>query len=194
MPEPFHHRDRCAIAGIGATEFSSSSGRSVLSLATEASLAALADAGLVPTDVDGIVRCDSDTVRHNDLVHSLGLSRLDYFSEVGPGGVAPSAMVGQAMAAVLSGQATTVLVFRSLNGRSGRRFGLSPVTGRRIGGSGTYDEFFLPYGLLTPGQILALLAQRHMLDYARAKSDMGHMAPACGARANANPDAQMHDK
>jgi len=194
MAEAFRHRDLCAIAGIGATDFSRDSGRSVLSLATEASLAALADAGLTPSDVDGIVRCDSDTVRHNDLVHTLGLSRLDYFSEVGPGGVAPSAMVGQAVAAILSGQATTVLVFRSLNGRSGRRFGLSPVTGRRIGGNGTYDEFFLPYGLLTPGQILALLAQRHMLDYGTSEKDLGHIALACRARANANPFAQMYDK
>ena len=194
MPETFHHRDRCAIAGIGATEFSRNSGRSVLSLATEASLAALADAGLSPADVDGIVRCDSDTVRHNDLVHALGLSRLDYFSEVGPGGVAPSAMVGQAVAAILSGQATTVLVFRSLNGRSGRRFGLSPVTQTRIGGQGTYDEFFLPYGLLTPGQIFALMAQRHMLDYGTSEKDLGHIALACRARANANPLAQMYDK
>jgi len=194
MAEAFRHRDLCAIAGIGATDFSRDSGRSVLSLATEASLAALADAGLTPSDVDGIVRCDSDTVRHNDLVHTLGLSRLDYFSEVGPGGVAPSAMVGQAVAAILSGQATTVLVFRSLNGRSGRRFGLSPVTGRRIGGNGTYDEFFLPYGLLTPGQIFALLAQRHMLDYGTSEKDLGHIALACRARANANPFAQMHDK
>ncbi len=194
MAEAFHHRDLCAVAGIGATEFSRDSGRSVLSLATEASLAALADAGLAPTDVDGIVRCESDTVHYNDLVHTLGLSRLDYFSEVGPGGVAPSAMVGQAVAAIVSGQATTVLVFRSLNGRSGRRFGLSPVTQRRIGGSGTYDEFFLPYGLLTPGQIFALLAQRHMLDFGTSEKDLGHIALACRARANANPLAQMHDK
>ena len=61
MAEAFHHRDRCAIAGIGATDFSRDSGRSVLTLATEASLAALADAGLAPTDIDGIVRCDMDT-------------------------------------------------------------------------------------------------------------------------------------
>src|SRR5215212_9607923 len=115
MPEEFHHRDRCAIAGIGTTEYSRNSGRSVLSLAAEASLAALADAGLRPEDVDGIVRCDYEVVRHNDLVHTLGLRRLDYFSDVGPGGVAPSAMVGQAVAAILSGEATIVLVFRSLN-------------------------------------------------------------------------------
>ena len=48
MPEEFHHRDRCAIVGIGTTEFSRNSGRSDLTLAAEASLAAIADAGLTP--------------------------------------------------------------------------------------------------------------------------------------------------
>ena len=124
----FTHRDQCAIVGIGATDFSRDSGRTELSLATEASLAALADAGLTAADVDGIVRCDMDNVRGNDLAHSLGIRDLTYFGENGPGGAAPCAMVGQAVAAILSGQATTVLVFRSLNGRSGRA--LRPVAGR----------------------------------------------------------------
>ena len=126
----FSHRDRCAIAGIGATDFSRASGRSELTLAAQASLAALADAGLTAGDVDGIVRCDMDNVRGNDLAHILGIRNLTYFGENGPGGAAPCAMVGQAVAAILAGMATTVLVFRSLNGRSGVRFGLA--RGRRL--------------------------------------------------------------
>ena len=89
--ETFHHRDRCAISGIGSTDFSRNSGRSVLTLATQASLAAIADAGLTPQDIDGIVRCDMDPVRPNDLVDALGMTRLDYFGDAGPGGVAPCA-------------------------------------------------------------------------------------------------------
>ena len=167
----------------------------MLALAAEASLAAVADAGLSPDDVDGIVRCDYDAVRHNDLAHTLGLRRLDYFSDVGPGGVAPCAMVGQAVAAILSGQATTVLVFRSLNGRSGRRFGLSPVTQQRVGGSGTYDEFFLPYGLLTPGQIFGLLAQRHMLESRdQRKGPRPHRRRLAGTGPTPTHEAQMHDR
>ena len=63
MPDSdtFGHRDRCAISGIGSTDFSRDSGRSELSLATEAALAAIADAGLTPQDIDGIVRCDMDS-------------------------------------------------------------------------------------------------------------------------------------
>lgn len=194
MPDDFSHRDRCAIVGIGATDYSRSSGRSDLSLATQAALAAVDDAGLSPKDIDGIVRCDMDLVRPNDLVESLGLNGLSYYGEVGPGGVAPCGMVGQAVAAILSGLATTVLVFRCLNGRSGRRYGQSAATETRVGGGGTYDEFFLPYGLLTPGQIFGLMAQRHMIEYGTSEKDLGHIALACRARANANPAAQMHDR
>ncbi len=190
----FHHRDRCAIVGIGATDFSRNSGRSDLTLATQAALAAIEDAGLTPKDIDGIVRCDMDTVRHNDLADSLGITELTYWGEVGPGGVAPCAQVGQAVGAILSGQATTVLVFRELNGRSGRRYGLSKQTDPRAGGAGSYDEFFAPYGLLTPGQIFALMAQRHMLEYGTTDKQLGQIALTCRERANANPRAQMHDR
>ncbi|WP_239334813.1 lipid-transfer protein [Frankia sp. CiP3] len=190
--DTFGHRDRCAIAGIGATDYSRASGRSDLTLATQAALAALDDAGLSPADIDGIVRCDMDTVLHSDLADSLGIDNLTYWSQVGPGGVAPCAMVGQAVGAILSGQATAVLVFREINGRSGRRFGLSAATGARVGGAGGYDEFFAPYGLLTPGQIFALLARRHMIEYGTRAEDIGHIALACRARANANPAAQLH--
>jgi acetyl-CoA acetyltransferase len=192
--EELHHRDRCAIVGVGSTDFSKSSGRSDLTLATQAALAALDDAGLTPDAVDGIVRCDMDAVRHNDLADSLGIRNLTYWAEVGPGGVAPCAMVGQAVGAILSGQATTVLVFRELNGRSGRRFGLSPDAEAKVGGTGTYDEFFAPYGLLTPGQIFAVMAQRHMSEFGTTPEQLGHIALACRARANANPAAQMHER
>ena len=96
--------------------------------------------------------------------------------------------------AILSGQATTVLVFRSLNGRSGVRFGQSPVAGARVGGAGTYDELFNPYGLLTPGQVFALMARRHMLEYGTEPEHLGGIAMACRARANNNPLAQMHER
>jgi len=191
-----HHRDRCAIVGIGETDYSRRSGRSDLTLATQAALAAIDDAGLTPADIDGIVRCDMDAVRPNDLAHTLGLRDLTYWSEVGPGGVAPCAMVGQAVGAILSGQARAVLVFRELNGRSGRRYGLAPGAAdeRRVGGSGTYDELFAPYGMLTPGQIFAVMARRHMIEFGTTSEQLAHIALACRARANANPRAQMHDR
>lgn len=196
MTETFTHRDRCAIVGIGQTEFSKASGRSELTLATEASLAALEDAGLHPADVDGIVACDHDNVSYHALAESLGVRDLTYWGQVGPGGVAPAAQVGQAVAAILSGQATTVVVHRSLNGRSGVRFGkghgLDPNA--RIGGNGTYDEFFLPYGATTPGQFFAMIARRYMIEHGLTHDTLGRISVTCRERANANPAAQMHDR
>ena len=186
----------CAIAGIGMTDFSRDSGRSDLTLATQAVLAALDDAGLAASEVDGIVRCDMDLVRHNDLAEALGIRQLSYWGECGPGGVAPCALVGQAVGAILSGQADTVVVFRSLNGRSGRRYGAAPASAAQqvVGGGATYDEFFLPHGLLTAGQMFALMAQRHMIEYGSTPEQLGSIAIACRDRALANPAAQMHGR
>jgi acetyl-CoA acetyltransferase len=189
-------RGACAIAGIGTTDFSRDSGRSDLTLATQAVLAALDDAGADRSDIDGIVRCDMDLVRHNDLAEALGLRELSYWGECGPGGAAPCAMVGQAVGAILSGQASTVVVFRSLNGRSGRRYGAAPTAAGQaiVGGNVSYDEFFLPHGLLTAGQMFALMARRHMIEYGSTPEQLGAIALACRDRALANPCAQMHGR
>jgi acetyl-CoA acetyltransferase len=197
------HRDRCAISGIGATPFSANSGRSALALAVEASLTAIADAGLAPADVDGIVRCDMDAVAHNDLAQALGVAELTYWGSSGPGGAAPGGMIGQAVGAIRSGQATAVLAYRALNGRSGARFGQGAsksgpgrgAGGRRpVGGGGKYEEFFAPYGLVAPGHVFSLIARRHMIEFGTTEEQLGHIAVTCRARANANPAAQMADR
>jgi acetyl-CoA acetyltransferase len=191
----FAGRDKCAVAGIGQTAFSRDSGRSVLSLATEAALKAIAD-GLEPADIDGIVRCESDTVMNYSLAASIGARNLAFWGDTGPGGVAPCMMMGLAMGAIMSGQAKAVLAFRSLNGRSETRLGGSGRhAGREIsGGYGSYDEFFVPYGLQTAGQTFALMTRRHMLDYGTTAEQLGTVALTCRSHAAETPHAQMHGR
>ncbi|MGV0790783.1 thiolase C-terminal domain-containing protein [Mycolicibacterium sp. XJ1819] len=194
-----HHRDTCAIIGIGATEFSKTSGRSVAALAAEASLAAIADAGLTAADIDGVVRSDYDTVHHSDIGQWLGLTNLTYWGATGTGGASPCGMIGQAVAAIMSGQADNVLVYRALNGRSGLRFGKGTAIqqsggAHRVGGGGTLDEFFLPFGLMAPGQLYAIYARRHMLEYGSTADDLASIAMTVRKRANANPAAMMADR
>lgn len=192
-------RDRCSISGIGATGFSRDSGVSDLALAVEASRQAIADAGLRPIDIDGVVRCDMDLVHHNAIGDALGMDDLTYWSVGTIGGSAPPSMIGQAVGAIMSGQARNVLVYRSLNGRSGVRYGLSAADadGRprpRVGGQGTLDEYFHPMGLLVPGQCYAMVAQRHMAEFGTTHEQLGAIATTCRDRANANPSAQMHGR
>ncbi|HVW32082.1 MAG TPA: lipid-transfer protein [Acidimicrobiia bacterium] len=194
MTETLEHRDRCAISGIGTTAFTARSGKTTLSLATEAALAAIADAGLRPADIDGIVRSEMDDVAHNDLATALGLDHLTYWGSSGTGGAAPCGQIAQAVGAILSGQATNVIVFRSLNGRSGPRFGKGGSRSSRVGGHGTLNEYFAPYGLVAPGSMFALIARRHMIEYGTDETQLAAIALACRERANANPAAQMHDR
>jgi len=190
------HRDQCAIAGIGVSEFSKDSHCSELTLATRAALAAIDDAGLNASDIDGVLRSDYDTVAHNDLADVLGMTNITYWGQSGPGGIAPCSLIGQAVGAVMSGQATAVLVFRSLNGRSGQRYGQASTKRQAevLGGRGTYDEFFTPFGLMTPAQMFGLMQQRHMSQYGTTAEDVGAIALACRRRANANPGAQMRHR
>jgi acetyl-CoA acetyltransferase len=189
MFDAMHHRDRCAITGIGNTRFSRDSRVTDLNLAVQASHDAIADAGLRPRDIDGIVRNDMDLVTHNALADALGIPNLTYWGMCGPGGSVPPAMIGQAVAAILSGQATNVLVFRSLNGRSGARYG-------RSDGSppASHDDYFIPYGLLVPGQVYAMVAQRHMAEFGTTSDQLGAIALECRRRAQANPNAQMRGR
>jgi acetyl-CoA acetyltransferase len=173
---------------------SKDSGRSELTLACEATRAAVADAGLTLADIDGVVRCDMDHVTPGALIGALALANVGFASEVGIGGSAPCAMIGMAVAAILAGQARHVLVYRSLNGRSEARFGAAIAPRTHAGGQGNYDEFFTPYGLLTAPQSFALIAQRHIITYGTTPEQFGSVALVCRDNANRTPHAQMHDK
>jgi acetyl-CoA acetyltransferase len=195
----YEHRDACAIVGVGASEFSRKAERSVAGLAADASVKAISDAGLTPADIDGVVRSDYDTVHHNDIGHWLGLWNLKFWGMSGTAGSAPCAMVGLAVAAIMSGQATNVLVYRALKGRSGMRYGKGTAIqqskgARYVGGGGTLDEFFLPYGLMAPGQSSAMFARRHMIDYGSTTDDLAAIAMTVRKRANSNPAAMMYTR
>ena len=98
-----------AIAGIGQTEFSKESGRSELQLACEAVSAALDDAGLAPSDVDGMVTFTMDSSDEIDIARNVGIGDLSFFSRVHHGGGAAAGTVVQAAMAVATGVADVVV-------------------------------------------------------------------------------------
>ena len=73
-------KDKTAITGIGCTTFSRDSGTTVLNLAAEACLNAIADAGLTVKDIDGVVTYFwvPDTPTPRELVHALGIETCNY--------------------------------------------------------------------------------------------------------------------
>ncbi len=187
-------RDRTAIVGIGHTEYSRDSGRSELALACEAIRAAIEDAGLKPTDIDGFTRYTMDNNDPIDLARNLGIPALRYFGEVNYGGAGgPVGTIMLAAMAVATGQASAVVAFRAMNERSGRG---TPRLGQALVGeaaSGT-ASYLAPYGLFAPAQMVALAARRHMHLYGTRSEDFAEIALTCRHHAGFNPDALMYGR
>jgi acetyl-CoA acetyltransferase len=186
---------RTAVCGIGATEFSKHSGRSELRLAVEAVAAALADAGIEPAQVDGLVTFSSDTNPEIELARSLGMGELTFFSRVHYGGGAACATVQQAAMAVDAGVADVVVCYRAFNERSGSRFGAG-VQGRPPLATAESAQFswYAPHGLLTPASWVAMFAQRYLHVTGATTEDFGRVAVADRRHAATNPAAWFYGK
>jgi acetyl-CoA acetyltransferase len=182
-----------AIAGIGATEFSKESGRSELRLAVEAVGLALADAGISPRDVQGLVTFTADTNPEIEISRSLGIGDLTFFSRIPYGGGAACATVQQAALAVQAGVADVVVCYRAFNERSGHRFGTG-AQGRPSAPTAESAQLapYLSVGLLTPASWVAMAAQRYLHVTGATSEDFGRVAVADRRHAATNPKAWFY--
>ncbi|MFI7008414.1 lipid-transfer protein [Streptomyces sp. NPDC050145] len=186
---------RAAVAGIGATEFSKDSGRSELQLACEAVLAALADAGLTPADVDGLVTFTAETNSEIHVARNTGMGEVTFFSRVGYGGGAGCGTVQQAAMAVATGAAEVVVCYRAFNERSGERYGLGQAD-KAMDSSADRAAYawMTPFGLNTPAQWVALFARRYQHEYGATSEDFGRVAVVDRKHAATNPAAWYHGR
>jgi acetyl-CoA acetyltransferase len=190
---------KAAIVGIGATDFSKDSGRSELRLAAEAVLDALDDAGLSPSDVDGLTTFTMDTNKEIAVARATGIGDLRFFSQVHYGGGAACGTIAHAAMAVATGLADVVVAYRAFNERSGMRFG--QVQKRLVGSaeveadSTTADNSFsYPHGLSTPAAQVAMIAQRYMHWSGATSRDFGAISVADRKHAAKNPKAYFYEK
>lgn len=182
-----------AIAGIGATEFSKYSGRSELQLASECVAAAIDDAGLQPSDVDGLVTFSMDTNSEIHVARSVGIGDLKYFTRVDYGGGAACATVQQAAMAVATGVAEVVVAYRAFNERSGRRFGTGSANSEPTS-DGIFRSWYTTFGFMTPAAWVAMFAQRYMHEYGVSSEDFGRVSVADRKHAANNPKAYFHER
>jgi acetyl-CoA acetyltransferase len=179
---------KAVVAGIGRTGFSRASGRTTLGMAAEACRTALADAGLAAGAVDGIgTYAVNDAPRSMEVAYAIGIDGTRFNLDLFGGGHNSPLLVTQAMVAVEAGLCDAVLVYRSLNGRSGVRFG----TGGGASSVGSVLQFSAPHGYAVPGQWFALWARRHMARYGTTEQDLGHVAVLSRHHAAANEHALM---
>jgi acetyl-CoA acetyltransferase len=190
-------RGSSAIAGIGQTEFSKDAGRSETRLACEAIVAALADAGLGPHDVDGLISYTIDPVEETELVRALGIPEVTWSSRVPYGGAGSQGVLLHAAAAVASGAADVVVAYRALRARSGGRFGAAkmraPAATSAHSGT-TAMQWSYPYGILTPASWMSLNATRYMHEFGVTSEDFGRAVVQLRDYAATNPKAHFFGK
>ena len=189
-------RDRFAIAGIGETEYTKASqpARAEFTLACEAVLTAVADAGLTVRDVDGF--CVSSYERSNPMAvaQAIGSEGLVYAGAYPGGGNSATGMVHHAIAAIASGEAEVVVCYRSLCqnqfGRYGRALGIPPAQEQMT----DWQNFGWPFGLFNAAHMYALSARRHMALYGTTSEHFGRIAVAIYDNAQRNPRAVMYGR
>ncbi|HLH27726.1 MAG TPA: thiolase family protein, partial [Acidimicrobiales bacterium] len=188
----------CAITGLGVSEVGRRLMRPPLSLTVEACLAAVEDAGLELSDVDGLATYPGMAAGgHSEggaaaLIEALRLTPVWHNgSPETPGQI--GALVA-AMLAVSSCLCRHVLCFRTVWEATYAqlvRSGAAPVPGG--GRASGMVELRAPFGALSAANWIALAASQHFARYGTTREHLG--AIAVNARANAayNPLAVYRD-
>jgi len=192
---------KCAITGLGQSPVGRRLNRSGLDLTIEASLEAIADAGLTPADIDGVATwpgaaSNSAAPGHSpvgvyEIKDALRLD-LNWFA----GGEESAGQFGSivnACAAIACGLARHVLCFRTLTESS------SQTPERRASVQGTGGEvpvngmlsYILPFGAVSPANWIAQYASRHFHLYGTTREQLGAIAVNQRRNAMLNPKAVM---
>ena len=190
MTWPFE--ESVAVTGIGQSAVGRRLGRAGLDLTVDATLAALADAGLGPSDIDGVATFPGES---NDpgfagasaweLHDALGLSVGWYLgAHQTPGQLGP---VIDAALAVAAGLARHVVCFRTVTESSAQgEGGRAAVVGGPVG---DFRRWLAPFGAPSAANWLALVAQAHFDRYGTTREQLGRIPLVERRHAALNPVA-----
>jgi acetyl-CoA acetyltransferase len=183
-------KDRAAIAGIGSTAFAKSLPESERKLAAEAVLKALDDAGIDPSEVDGLCSYSMEQTSEDDLARTLGFGDIGWFARTPAGGGGGCATVGLAATAIAAGQASVVVAWRARKrGARTRRPWAQSL--ERVGRT---DAFVRPFGVIRPVDEVAMLARRYMHETGATREHLANIALAFREHAQRNPAAVMNGR
>jgi acetyl-CoA acetyltransferase len=189
---PKYLRDKYAIVGVGETTYTRGSGVTTRALGSWAVRNAIADAGLKPSDIDGMLSYQSgDSTFGPFIAGDLGI-RLNFYMDVFGGGSSTEALCGMAIGLIEAGMCKTVVIFRAMNGFSQVRIG---GTGARAAAPVLGDMLHnRAYGWQSAGQMFSLTFMRHMHDYGTTPAQVAAVKAIHSEHAGNNPKAYYKEK
>ncbi len=159
---------------------------SVIGLHADAGLNTLKDAGLKPSDIDGVACAGLSPV---ELAFYMGITPT-WADGTQVGGCSFMLHVRHAAAAINEGLCKTVLITHGESGRSrvgaGGRFGGG-------GGSSLQGQFEMPYGPSGPPTMFTIPVLRYMKTYGVTEADLAMVAVIQREWAAKNPRASFRD-
>ena len=205
---PFDAKNKVAIVGVGQSKIGRRLDRSIGQLAVDASLAAIADAGLTVKDIDGLSTYPAgpgagvgpipglSAAPLDWMVEGLGIEQLNWWAN---GGGNISTAVGYAIQALATNCCNTVLVWRAMYQPRGGVFGSGAREARvnegrpppRVSNAAAYS---LPYGLGDAPTSFAPSYMRYMKMYGAKREHMAAYAVSNRANANKNPRAIFYEQ
>ena len=172
-----------SIAVVGAAETTRMGAvpeLSNLGLNLDAALNALADAGLKPSDVDGVATAGEHPW---NVAAALGIAP-QWLDSTSVGGCSYMLHVRHAAAAISAGLCTTVLVTHGESGRS--QVGPARYASNPAGYMGQYE---VPYGITSPVTQVGIPALRYMKETGTTEEDLALLAVIQREWAGKNPRA-----
>jgi acetyl-CoA acetyltransferase len=193
--EPFDDvSGEVAICGVGESKLTKASGRTTPEIVAEAVEAALADAGIEPGDVDGLMRIPYGDQFDVAAYHEHFGTDHDMWESLAGGGMRWAATAPyDAARALRDGRARYIL----------NTFGVAWATqrGQMVGGPGQShaqepfkQNLEVPMGWFPQPVYFATVARRHMHEFGTTQEQLGAIAVACRRHANLTPGAVMHDR
>jgi acetyl-CoA acetyltransferase len=188
------------ISGAGQSAVGRPSMRSALHLTVDACLAAIADAGLKPGDIDGLTTYPGPVgeggfspVGATETMLALGLTPV--WVGASTEGHAHMGAIISAIQAIASGLCRHVLVFRTVAEASARaRARDSSLMGGQGNARATRgNAWSVPFNALSAAHIYALYAQAYFTKYGATSAQLGAIAVNGRAMAGLNPNAIYRD-
>jgi acetyl-CoA acetyltransferase len=187
---------KAAIAGIGEYGYYRGTDKSILQMVLAASMDAIKDAGLKPSDVDGIIP-PPGFVAWDEIAAHLGVPEVRYTACPQMGGASPVAGLINATMAIAAGFAEVVLVPIGWNGYSALRPRPDARPNKRRFSAAFFEtvkNYYAPYGLRSAPWWYALYLQRYVEYYGVAPEAAGAIAVACRKHAQLNEVAVMRGR
>lgn len=184
-------RDKAAIVGIGETEYVRGADKPSAEMMLEATRTAIADSGLSPHDIDGIV-LPPVLITAEEVAANLGIRDIRYSVTVNMGGASPITALQSAAMAIAAGVAKNIVVMVGWNGFSALR-PKPGIKNREVVSLAamerTLKNYYHPYGAASPVQMYAWIAMRHKQTFGISDEATAAVAMACRKHAQLNDRA-----